>query len=60
MRGSEKKIFMKRKDKWEVEYVGMAGRMERELTLPWLVSLEATALLLDADDTWGNKPTLGQ
>lgn len=27
------------------EDVMMVGRMERELTLPWLVSLEARALL---------------
>lgn len=33
------------RERLEVEYVVMVGMMEWELTLPWLVSLEATPLL---------------
>lgn len=34
------------RERWDVgEDVVMVGRMERELTFPWVVSLEATPLL---------------
>lgn len=36
-----KKICMNRGERWDVRYVAM----KNELTLPWLVSLEARALL---------------
>lgn len=45
MSAAKKTICENRKERWEVEYVVMVGRVERELTLPWLVSLEARALL---------------